>query len=439
MSQESRTIEDSVFRSPNRIAVNIALLVASVLLLIILIVFKSTRAGFGHWFLFSYTVLVTVFQLFRLSASLIFPKFLSQIVYPVKAENYEPMVTIVVPCKNEEAAIKHTLEACFEAEYPKEKLEVIVINDGSTDGTIHQIGLVKKNHPELIVIDWKENRGKREGMAAGFRQARGEIVVQLDSDSYIEPKTFKELIQPFANPAIGAVCAHGDVANADKNIITKMQSGYYYVSFRLLKAAESIFFSVLCCSGCSSAYRKDIVLPVLDSWLKESFLGVTVKHGDDRSLTGWVLKRGFRTVYTDRARAYTIAPENIRQLMKQQVRWKKSWVSNAYFTFKYIFKTDPLFGALYYVPLILISFVTPLVALLNLYLLPTISGESPVIYLLGGIITSLLFVMCALYYARGERRYIGYFLLWQILSAAVLSFILYYSFARFRDQRWGTR
>jgi hyaluronan synthase len=107
-------------------------------------------------------------------------------------------------------------------------------------------------------------------MAAGFEASHSEIIIQLDSDSYIEPKTFRDLIAPFQNRRVGAVCAVGEPKNADKNIITRMQAAYYFMSFRILKAAESTYDTVFCCSGCCSAYRKSAVMPVSTSgWAKD--------------------------------------------------------------------------------------------------------------------------------------------------------------------------
>ncbi len=412
-------------------------------LIVLLFFIKTEHMSTVNKILLSYTIFITAFQFFRLFAATINPSTVAHLIKEGRKTHrggYYPFVSIVVPCMNEEVAIYHTLVKCFEADYPKDRLEVITINDGSTDGTLKEMRKVKRKFPQLTIINFKKNKGKREGMAAGFRIATGEIIVQLDSDSYIEPSSFYELILPFINPEVGAVCAHADVDNADTNIITKMQSGYYYVAFKILKAAESAFGSVFCCSGCSSAYRKTLVLPIMDEWLNETFMGVKVKHGDDRSLSGWVLKQGYKAIYTDKVHAYTIAPDTRKQLMRQQIRWKKSWVSNGYFTFGYIFKTDWLVGVFYYTPLILISFLTPLVAFWNIYFLLFVYAQLPLIYVAGALIVAGIYILVSLLIGgKGNRTYVAYFIAWQILASFVFSYILYYSFFTFRDQRWGTR
>jgi hyaluronan synthase len=351
---------------------------------------------------------------------------------------YEPTVSFVIPCKNEEGAIERTVTQCFKADYPPQLLEVIVINDGSTDRTGDVLSHLEKRFPRLTVVHWATNRGKRHGMAEGFKRAKGEIVVQLDSDSYIEPSTFRELIAPFADPSIGAVCAHADPLNADQNFLTKMQAAYYFMSFRILKAAESAFYTVFCCSGCSSAYRKSVVLPVMDEWLNEHFLGLPVTWGDDRALTNWVLKRGFRTVYTERALAYTIVPDNLKQLLKQQARWKKGWFVNSVFASKFIWKKQPFVAFTYFFPLIVITLVTPFMVTKALLWNPIVHGSFPFFYILGVFLVATIITLYYRYVAR-ENKYWPYMFAWSALNMVVLSFVLFYAFATIQNRRWGTR
>ncbi len=388
----------------------------------------------------AYTLLVTTFELSRVLGAILYDRYVSPALAEAErsGEFYEPTITFVIPCKNEEAAIEKTITKCFQAEYPKEKIEVIVINDGSTDRTRQVILQVKQRYPELVFVDWEVNQGKRHGMAEGFRRAKGEIIIQLDSDSYIEPSSVRKIIDPFRDPKVGAVCAHADPENADQNFLTKMQAAYYFMSFRILKAAESAFYTVFCCSGCSSAYRKSIVNPILDVWLNETFLGLPVTWGDDRALTNWVLKLGYHTIYTDRAQAYTICPSTLKQLMKQQVRWKKGWFVNSIFASSFVLKKEPFVALTYFFPLIFITLVTPIMATKALVYNPIIHGTVPIFYVLGVFLIAAVITTYYRFVAR-DNKYWPYLFAWSALNLIILSFVLFYALATIQNRRWGTR
>ena len=341
-----------------RLFFRITLLVSAtvVLFLVLIVKAKTTTEFLIEPYFFAYTIFVTTFAISRIISAMLYEKSFATLApktgleYWNEGKKYEPTVAFIIPCKNEERDITNTIVKCFQVDYPVEKMEVIVVNDGSTDGTMDVLKSLKKIYPNLRVFDWPENQGKRWAMAVGFRVSRSEIVIQLDSDSYVDANTFRNLIEPFQNTGVAAVCANGIPQNADQNILTKMQTAYYFMSFQVLKAAESTFDTVFCCSGCCSAYRKSSVMPVLYSWLKERFLGKPVTWGDDRALTSWLLKRGEKTVYTRSARAYTVVPSTWRQLLKQQLRWKKSWIINAFFTSRFIWKKRPFMAFFYYFP-----------------------------------------------------------------------------------------
>ena len=385
-----------------------------------------------------YSILVTSFELSRLIAAS-FHRRTSQACYDLaESRAYEPHITFVIPCMNEERAIEVSVVNSFAADYPEDKLEVIVVDDGSTDGTPVVLAELQQRFPRLQVVTFDHNRGKRHAMAEGFRRAQSEIIVQLDSDSYIEPGSLRHLVAPFANPLIGAVCAHADPANADANLLTRMQAAYYFLSFRILKAAESTFLAVFCCSGCSSAYRRRIVMPILDEWLAEAFLGKPVTWGDDRALTNRVLRDGFQTIYTDRAQAYTICPERFRQLLKQQVRWKKGWFVNSLFASRFVLRQYPLVATTYFLPLMFLTLVTPFMAVRGLVWMPLVHHTLPVFYLAGVFGIALL---VTIYYraVAPENRYWPYVFLWSLLNLVVLSFVLFFALLTLQNRAWGTR
>ncbi len=108
-------------------------------------------------------------------------------------------------------------------------------------------------------------------------------------------------MQPLADRRVGAVCGHADVLNVRETWLTRMQAVRYFVAFRVVKAAESVFNAVTCCSGCFSAYRREAIMPRLEWWENQTFLGVESTFGDDRSLTNCVL-RDWRILYEKQRR-----------------------------------------------------------------------------------------------------------------------------------------
>ena len=439
---EEESVERPSFLSVLIRTINIVfLIILAIVMLFFLVLIKSkTTVPFSkNQMLFFYAIFVTTFVLSRVIASMFYNRTLRKLTKgSYEGGKFEPRVSFIIPCKNEEKAIAKTISRCFDVDYPKDKMEVIVINDGSTDNTLFVLKNIKKKFGNLTVIGWERNRGKRHAMAAGIRRASGDIIIQMDSDSFIKPNTFRKLIEPFQNLEIGAVCAHATPENANENILTRMQAAYYFMSFRILKAAESAFATVFCCSGCSSAYRKSVVLPILDKWLNERFLGKPVTWGDDRALTSWVLKSGYKTVYTDKARAYTIVPNNLSQLLKQQIRWKKSWIINSFFTSKFIYKKQPFVAFFYYFPLLLVSFLTPFMALRALIYDPIFSQVAPIYYFLGVLFVTTLIVI---YYRllAPRDRYWPYLFLWSMFNILFLSYLIFYAALNLQNRKWGTR
>lgn len=421
--------------------VSVFLTGALVLFFILLLKSKTTVDFNVEPYFFVYAIFVTTFELSRIVSAMLYKNSFKRLLADngtFKGEEYEPTVAFVIPCKNEEEDIIETIWQCYNVDYPIEKVEVIVINDGSTDSTVEVLKKLRKIYPDLRVFDWPKNQGKRWGMAAGFTASNSEIIIQLDSDSYIEPTSLRDLLAPFRNPNVAAVCANGEPKNSDSNIITRMQAAYYFMSFKILKAAESSYDTVFCCSGCCSAYRKDAVMPVLFQWLGEKFLGKTVTWGDDRALTSWLLKSGWKTVYADKARAYTVVPDTWKKLLTQQLRWKKSWIVNFFITSRFIIKKQPFITFFYYFPLVLISLLAPIMTFRALIYAPIVHGIMPIYHFLGVMLLTTLF---AVYYRYLDRtnKYWPYLFLWSIFTFFVLSFMIAWAAVRIQDRGWGTR
>lgn len=127
---------------------------------------------------YSYSILITTYIASRF--------FLAPFYRPTPDAGYRPTVSIVVPAFNEEDCIGRTIDACYASDYAHEKLAVVVVDDGSSDGTWDQILAARERHPLLTAVQFSSNRGKRDAMAEGIRRSSGQICVFIDSDSVID-------------------------------------------------------------------------------------------------------------------------------------------------------------------------------------------------------------------------------------------------------------
>lgn len=350
-------------------------------------------------------------------------------------KKYYPTVAIIIPAYNE-PDIANTLLACLDADYPGDLLRVVVVDDKSTDDTLRRIYDVAAERPELIVIPAEVNRGKRRAMAAGIAAADdSEIFVFIDSDSQINSDAVGVIVQYFADPTVGAVAGHTDVANAATNLLTRMQAMQYYVAFRIYKAAEALFGSVTCCSGCFSAYRRDAVALVVDAWLNQRFLGQPSTFGDDRSLTNLLLPN-WRILYAPDAQAYTNVPERLRQFLRQQLRWKKSWLRESVRAARAVLRKNPVMILMFYLSIAL-PLLAPQVVLRAMVVQPRFVSELPYWYF-GGV--AAMAIIYGLYYRlhrRSKNWYFGIF--FTMFYTVLLVLQLPYAMVTIRVSKWGTR
>jgi len=350
-----------------------------------------------------------------------------------------PRVAIVMPGFNEEEAIRASLESLLALDYPADLLEIVAVNDGSTDGTLGEMQAVAAGAGGRVqVIDLGTNQGKRAAMAAGIRATSAEVIAFVDSDSVLEPDALGHLVQPFAQDKVGAVCGHADVLNVSESWLTKMQAVRYFVAFRIVKAAESVFNAVTCCSGCFSAYRRDAILPHLEWWENQSFLGRPSTFGDDRSLTNCVL-RDWQVIYHAGAVSHTIVPTGLKQFLKQQARWKRSWTRESLIVSSFIWRKHPLAALAVYAGIGL-ALVAPFTALRATVWNPVVQDMGmPLLYLVGIYAMALVY---SLTYAVMKRRFDSlwlYGIAFVFFYLAVLLWQTYYAILTSRTSSWGTR
>ena len=421
----SRRILDPVLRTIA--AVYLALIIAGV------VVYK---AAFIHMlfidpFFAAYGLLVSGYIVSRFAISLVYRS--------GKPHGLEPHVAIVMPAFNEEDAIADSLRSLLALDYPADKLQIVAVNDGSSDATLRELNKVAEQASGRVrVIDFPENRGKRAAMAAGIRVTDAEISPSSTRTRSLEKDAMRILVQAFHEPKVGAVCGHADVLNVRATWLTRMQAVRYFVAFKVIKAAESVFDAVTCCSGCFSAYRREAIMPHLDWWEAQTFLGVESTFGDDRSLTNCVLRK-WKVRYEDKAISHTIVPESFRQFMKQQVRWKRSWTRESLIVGTFIWRKNPIASLATYIG-ILLPLIAPIAAMRALVWQPIMHGTgAPVVYILGIYALALVY---GLYFAIRQRRYDTLWLAGILFVFFYLAFMLwqtYYAILTSRTASWGTR
>ncbi|WP_433470439.1 glycosyltransferase [Saccharomonospora azurea] len=215
-------------------------------------------------------------------------------------------VSVIVPAYNEAAGIEATVRSAVASNH---RVEVIVVDDGSTDGTadiVEGLGL-----PEVRVLR-RPNRGKAAALNAGIAAASHELVVMVDGDTVFEPTTIHELVQPFADPEVGAVSANVKIANRE-TLLARLQHIEYVVGFNVDRRVHDVMRSMPTVPGAGGAFRRSALLGV--GGLSSQTLA------EDTDLTISLGRAGWRTVYQPKAVTWTEAPTTVRQLWQQRYRW----------------------------------------------------------------------------------------------------------------------
>jgi hyaluronan synthase len=265
--------------------------------------------------------------------------------------------------------------------------------------------------------------------------AAHELVVFVDSDSFLEGTAIRNLVQPFQDPKMGGVTGRTDVENKYTNALTKLQTVRYYIAFRIMKAAESFFDSVTCLSGPLSCYRKDLVLKFKDDWLNQKFLGHPATFGDDRSLTNYIMQN-YRTAYQDNAICSTVVPSVGKQFLHQQMRWKRSWLRESLRVAGFIWKKEPFMALFFYVGFI-VPIAAPIVFIYNLVYIPLIRGIFPSTFLIGLFVMAMLLSFSHLIFQKSRIWLYGF--VFCLFYELVLLWQMPVAWFTFAVSTWGTR
>jgi peptidoglycan-N-acetylglucosamine deacetylase len=221
-------------------------------------------------------------------------------------ESVTQPVSVIVPAYNESANIEATVASIIANDYP---LEVLVVDDGSSDDTA---AIVESLALARVRVLRQVNGGKSAALNAGIRAAQYGLVIMIDGDTIFEPDTVWHLVQPFADPSIGAVAGNVKIANRD-DLIGRLQHIEYVIGFNIDRRVQDVLGSIATIPGAAGAFRRDALLRI--GGLSSDTLA------EDTDLTIALGRSGWRVVFEDKARAWTEAPATISQLWRQRFRW----------------------------------------------------------------------------------------------------------------------
>jgi len=250
-----------------------------------------------------------------------------------------PTCTVIVPAYNEGKLVFQTLLSIANSDFPKHKMQILAIDDGSKDDTWYWMNQAKKELGErLFIYQQPQNKGKRHALYRGFNLGTGEIFVTIDSDSIIKTDTLRNLVSPFVvDENCGAVAGNVRVLNHKNAILPKMLNVSFVMSFEFVRSAESQLGSVLCTPGALAAYKSDAVFKCLPEWIDQKFMGQPSDIGEDRAMTNMILKQGKKVVFQRNAVVLTDVPEKYQGLYKMFIRWGRSNVRENLVMARYVF------------------------------------------------------------------------------------------------------
>lgn len=225
--------------------------------------------------------------------------------------DYEPCVSIVIPCYNEEKNIIGCLDSVYTFDYPKEKTEVIVVDDGSTDKTPEILKEYQKKHNNLSIVHGK-HEGKSSSLNLGVKKAKFDFILTVDADTIVEKESLKKLMRPFLDKSVGAT--NGScVAKNSNSIIAVFQKLEYHYNNLVRRSFSVLFKNGIWFFGAFACYRKS-VLEKIGYFKKDTMT-------EDMDTAMEIYSAGYRTINVHDALGHTIVPSSMKHFFKQRMRW----------------------------------------------------------------------------------------------------------------------
>ena len=230
-----------------------------------------------------------------------------------------PYVSIIIPAYNEEKVIGKTINSVLKLDYPKDKYEIIVVDDGSTDKTFKVAKRFTRIKKPKVKVFKKPNGGVASAKNYGIKKAKGEIIVTLDADSFASEKALKKMVGYFDDKRVMAVTASLNVYNT-KSFLEKLQWAEYMTGIFLRKVFANVD-AVHVIPGPFSAFRKEFF---------ERYGGFDENNvTEDTEIAMRIQSKGYKIENSITASIYTVVPNRFVDLLKQRIRWYYGFVKNS--------------------------------------------------------------------------------------------------------------
>ncbi|HWL93419.1 MAG TPA: glycosyltransferase [Phycisphaerae bacterium] len=360
------------------------------------------------------------------------------------AEEGLPSLSLMIPAYNEGRLVGDCIRAAAASDYPRDRFEIIVIDDGSTDDTWRHIQTVAgevADRVAIVTLRHAVNRGKRQALHLGFQHAVGEAWATTDSDSILDPGALANAVAPLVRDArVNCVAGCVQALNADVNLFTRFMKCYFSLSFKFVRAYQSVIRGVFCAPGALSVYRASAVRGVLSEWMHQAFLGRPCATGEDRAMTNLLLREGGLTAYQQNAVVWSRAPESYGGMAKMFLRWARSNIRETLVLMRFLFtrfRTGPL--AAFRINMVLV--------MLSLALSPLLIAHSAGLLLVSdgfvlryvAAMAAFSIVMAVVYYVNERDGDWVWLLAYQLFSVACFSWVMPYALLTLRNTRWMTR
>lgn len=281
---------------------------------------------------------------------------------------------VLIPVVNEPAELFREVLARITEQGPT---EVLVVINGPRNEVLEE--LCDEAGVRRL---WTATPGKRNALRIGLENTSSEITVLVDSDTLWTEGTLAELVKPFRHPQVGGVTTRQRILDPGRSVLTRWADWLESVRCEYSLPAMSVLGTVGCLPGRTIAFRRQILLDCLDRFLTERFLGTLLEVSDDRTLTNYTLKAGYKAVYQSTSLVYTDAPTQLRKLVKQQYRWARGSQYNTLRMMPWMIR-EARFLAVFYaidilVPFVLLGTFTSWVSAFALHRLrPEVYGQLP--------------------------------------------------------------